>query len=109
MGQKTIFVFDTGSNSITVNNSDFNRNHVCRRGFNDSGSSVYAPYILAINNKGTPAAVSHNTNVYYYKVEYNGAVIQHMIPCISPNNEYGLYDVIREQFFGSANGQRFDG
>lgn len=31
-------------------------------------------------------------------------IIADMIPCTSPNNEVGFYDIVRERFFGSGNG-----
>ena len=40
---------------------------------------------------------------------YDGELYACLEPCINPNGVYGMYDTVREQFFGSANANAFSG
>lgn len=43
------------------------------------------------------------------KLYDNGTLIRDFIPCINPSGEYGLYDVVNNQFYGNAGTGSFTG
>lgn len=43
------------------------------------------------------------------KLYDNGTLIRDFIPCINPSGEYGLYDVVNDQFYGNAGTGSFTG
>lgn len=47
--------------------------------------------------------------VYSFKLYDNGTLIRDFIPCIKPSGEYGLYDVVNNQFYGNAGTGSFTG
>lgn len=47
--------------------------------------------------------------VYSFKLYDNGTLIRDFIPCINPSGEYGLYDVVNNQFYGNAGTGSFTG
>lgn len=104
-------IIDTARNRVLLNGLQPEINYDFSNGamFNADGSSVYPPYLLASNRAGTTGATSSKAKIYGYKVSQSGRTSAHMIPCIDPGGVYGMYDVIRRQFFGSANSSRLTG
>lgn len=43
------------------------------------------------------------------KLYDNGTLIRDFVPCINPSGEYGLYDVVNNQFYGNAGTGSFTG
>ena len=54
-----------------------------------------------INSDGTRKSSESSIARFTFTLGTN--IIADMIPCTSPNNEVGFYDIVRERFFGSGN------
>lgn len=96
---------------VTLNGSNvtFNYELAIRYAYNASGSSEIAPALFAFNNAGTIGGISNGMKLYRYKVEKDGELLQDFIPCISPEDIYGVYDLVSETFIGSSNENSFTG
>ena len=71
--------------------------------FNSGGSSVYNPYLFAMNNKGAVAAISNRTKIYGYSIKQNNAFVQNFIPCVrKADNKPGMYDTVSKTFYINA-------
>lgn len=44
---------------------------------------------------------------YSFMIKRNNKALYHFIPCISPNNIVGLYDIVNHKFYSSPNGIAF--
>lgn len=77
------------------------------------GSAVVESHVTCSDTINTPA------NAYLFFAsgyppsnnKYTGKIYEiiignaaHLVPCIDPNNEVGMYDLIRERFYGNAAG-----
>lgn len=68
------------------------------------GSNYYSGncYLFACNNNGSLSNTIYNSNrIFRFKIYNNNATILDLIPCISPNNEVGMYDLGTGTFFGN--------
>ena len=64
-------------------------------------TSTYPIYLFAVNDQGSvqyPASV----RIFYCKIYDNETLIRDYLPCISPNGEAGLYDLVSDQFYGNS-------
>ena len=64
-------------------------------------TSTYPIYLFAVNNQGSvqyPASV----RIFCCKIYDNETLIRDYLPCISPNGEAGLYDLVNDQFYGNS-------
>lgn len=59
-------------------------------------------------NSTTPITNGHG-RVYSLKLYKGGVLVRDFVPCINPSNEYGLFDILNQQFYGSANSTPFTG
>ena len=73
------------------------------------GSSVYNPALFALHNSGTVTKTNNfgNTYLYGFSVIRNNEYIVEMIPVKKNDGTIGMYDIARDQFFGSANENAF--
>ena len=87
---KTGFSFGDYSGSITV--SEF--------------QCAYPLYLLAVDTAGT---VKYQTSAKLYACRiYDGdTIVRKFIPCINPDGEVGLYDLVGAKFYGDAAGVGF--
>ena len=73
------------------------------KAFNENGSSEVHPYLFALNNAGTPLAISQDSRIYRYSVQYEGEVLQDLIPCYRKiDNAAGMYDVVNDVFYTNS-------
>ena len=71
--------------------------------FNENGSSEYHPYLFALNNAGRAVAISQDTRIYGYSVQYGDELLQSFIPCYRKSDgEIGMYDIVTRTFFQNA-------
>lgn len=59
-------------------------------------------------NDPTPVGAGHG-RIYSLKLYKNNALVRDFVPCIDPNNVYGLYDVVGSTFYSSGNSSVFTG
>lgn len=59
-------------------------------------------------NSTTPTTRGHG-RIYSLKLYKNGVLVRDFVPCINPSDEYGLFDILNKQFYGSANSTPFTG
>lgn len=65
-----------------------------------SFSSNLEIYLGALNQNGTLDSRMFNGSIYSVKIYESNTPISEMIPCIrKPDNVYGIYDKIREEFY----------
>ena len=108
---KNTLIIDTDNNVILLNNEQVSFNYNPAKPFNTSGSSVYNPTLFVFNNKGTmpQSSVSTTMRLYKYKVEQDGQLLLNYIPCLNPDQEYGVFDTVTNTFIGSSNSNKFTG
>lgn len=80
-------VCTVGSNSVTNDANTF--------------QSVYNLFLLASPEGGTPAYFA-KAKLYSCQIYDNGTLVRDFVPCINPNGEVGLYDLVTASFFGNA-------
>lgn len=94
---------NTRFNAVLINSAysvDGTSYSVTRR----TGSRNYNWFLFALNQQGSVSQNGHG-RVYSLKLYYDGSYfIRHFIPCKSPDNIVGLYDLITESFWGPTTG-----
>lgn len=103
-------LIDSANEQVLVNNlvvdcgADFSNG----KAFDENGSSVIHPYLFALNNAGTPLAISADSRIYGYSVQYGGELLQSFVPCYRrSDNEAGMYDVVNGVFYQNAGSGSF--
>lgn len=70
------------------------------KAFDENGSSEYHPYLFALNNAGRAVAISKDTRIYGYSVQYEGELLQSFVPCYRKIDKVaGMYDVVNGVFY----------
>ena len=67
--------------------------------FDLSGSAARNWYIGGYSTGATP--VLHTEDVYGYQIYSDGNLIRDYVPCVNPEGEYGLYDMVTKTFYGN--------
>lgn len=95
-------LIDSANEQVLVNNlvvncgADFSNG----KAFDENGSSVVHPYLFALNNVGTPLAITEDTRIYAYSVQYGDELLQDFIPCYRKiDNVAGMYDAVNDVFY----------
>lgn len=98
-------LIDSANEQVLVNNlvvdcgADFSN----RKAFDENGSSVVHPYLFALNNAGTPLAISKDSRIYAYSVQYGDELLQSFVPCYRKSDgEIGMYDIVTRTFYTNA-------
>lgn len=74
-------------------------------GYNNSSTTMY---LFAYSLSNTPKTDYYGTSsLYYYEVYNNDTLVNNLIPCINPNNQVGMYDLVSNTFFGNSGGGSF--
>ena len=100
-GVRNKVLIDSVDSQVLVNNVVVNcgANFSNGKAFDENGSSVVHPYLFALNNAGTPLAISEDTRIYAYSVQYGDELLQDFIPCYRKiDNVAGMYDVVNDVF-----------
>lgn len=104
-GVRNKVLIDSVDRQVIVNNlvvecgADFSNG----KAFDENGSSVVHPYLFALNNIGTPLAISEDTRIYGYSVQYGGELLQSFVPCYRKiDNVPGMYDIVNDVFYTNA-------
>ena len=95
-------LIDSANEQVLVNNLVVNcgANFSNGKAFDENGSSVVHPYLFALNNAGTPLAISKDSRIYAYSVQYGGELLQSFVPCYRKiDNVAGMYDVVNDVFY----------
>lgn len=67
------------------------------------------PLIVFACNNANEITFYAYIKLYSFKLYDNGTLIRDFIPCVDPSGEYGLYDVVNNQFYGNAGTGSFTG
>lgn len=104
-------LIDCANSQVLVNNlvvncgADFSNG----KAFDENGSSEYHPYLFALNNAGTPLAISKDSRIYGYSVQYDGELLQSFVPCYRKIDKVaGMYDVVNGVFYTNAGTGEFN-
>lgn len=95
-------LIDSVDRQVIVNNLVVNcgANFSNGKAFDENGSSELHPYLFALNNAGTPLAISEDTRIYGYSVQYEDELLQSFVPCYRKiDNVAGMYDVVNDVFY----------
>lgn len=65
---------------------------------NSSWSIDYNLPLFALNRSGEIQEFS-KSKIYYCKILENGTLVRHYIPCKSPSNELGMFDIVNSTFY----------
>ena len=104
-------LIDSANEQVLVNNLvvDCGANFSNGKAFDENGSSVVHPYLFALNNAGTPLAISKDSRIYAYSVQYGGELLQSFVPCYRKiDNVAGMYDVVNDVFYTNAGTGKFN-
>ena len=110
-GVRNKVLIDSVNKQVLVNDTviDCGANFNNGRAFDENGSSEYHPYLFALNNAGKTVAISEDTRIYGYSVQYEGEVLQDLIPCYRKiDNAAGMYDVVNDVFYTNAGTGEFN-
>lgn len=59
-------------------------------------------YLFALNRQGGSMQYPASCRMYSCKIYDNGTLIRNYVPCLTPSNEVGLYDIVNGVFYGNA-------
>lgn len=102
---------ETGTISGLANGSphevDFNKNTISIDGSTvlTMGTSTFSvSYNLALfaNNRAGGIAEKTIMVLYYFQIYNGNTIVRDYIPCINPDGEAGLYDMVNSKFYGNA-------
>ena len=90
-----------GNIEIDKNKAVTSMNGVSVTGEKNTFSATYNLYLCGTNTGGS---LSHGFKgkLYSCKIYDNGALVRNFVPCINPNGEVGLYDLVTAGFFGNS-------
>lgn len=71
-----------------------------------STNQTYNWYLFALNQQNSATQNGHG-RVYSLKLYVKSYLVGDFVPCKNANNVVGLYDLVTETFFGSANASTF--
>lgn len=71
-------------------------------------TSPYRMALFAIGRKNISCS-KNSIRIYSFKIFESGEPVRDFVPCINPDGEYGMYDLVTEQFFGNAGSGAFTG
>lgn len=103
-------LIDSANEQVLVNNLVVNcgANFDNGKAFDENGSSELHPYLFALNNAGTPLAISEDSRIYGYSVQYEGELLQSFVPCYRKiDNVAGMYDVVNDVFYTNSGSGTF--
>lgn len=66
-----------------------------------SFTCAYTMAIFALN-RGTVAYPNAGMKLYYFRIYDNDVLVRDYVPCMNPDGEIGLYDVVNDQFYGNS-------
>lgn len=108
--------FPSGSNRISIsantwydatmnynNSRTFTINNTTKSISGTQGTFTKTIVLLGHNRAGTMASAESSFGRTTFTLGTGDNIIADMIPCKAPNDEVGFYDIVREQFYGSAN------
>ncbi len=104
-------LIDSVDEQVLVNDTviDCGANFNNGRAFDENGSSEYHPYLFALNNAGRAVAISEDTRIYGYSVQYEGELLQSFVPCYRKIDKVaGMYDVVNGVFYTNAGTGKFN-
>ena len=82
-------------------------NGVAGNGVYSGSKSVGIPqYLFALNVDGG-ARFQSKVKMYAFSITERGNLVRDFVPCISPNNEVGMYDTVTATFFGNSGSGAF--
>ena len=105
-GVRQVIVMDSGTGKVTVNGEEITLTTSPADAFNESGSSVYHPYLCGANMVGSTGYTS-NFTVYGYEVREGGVLVQKLVPCKDGTDAVGFYDTVRHVFMPSSGSVAF--
>ena len=75
---------------------------------NTAGTVSRSFYLCAQNNTNGPSNYA-KVNIYSCQIYENDTLVRDFVPCISGNDEVGMYDILNNQFYGNAGSGAFTG
>lgn len=74
---------------------------------NSGRTHTWGTSLFSIMNANRNPERFVEARLYYFKLFVEGALVRDMVPCISPDNIAGLYDLANDKFYSSLNGAEF--
>ena len=74
-----------------------------------SHNPSYTQNNICIFASSAGSNIASTASCKYFKIWLEGVLVRHFIPCIDPNNIVGMYDLVNDVFYGSANSTNFNG
>lgn len=100
------------SQDVTLNGSNIITAKLSQAGLLVDGKTVWTPTTTMFNvaqnmvlmalNRGGSISEKLTGKLYYAKITGNGSLIRNFIPCINPDGETGLYDLVNNRFYANA-------
>lgn len=91
-------LYDIEFGDFYVKNLDTGENIISGKSWGDT-IQYYSDPIMIMKYKDSQEAKG---KVYYSQVYETGTLVRDLLPCINPQGEIGLYDLVTKQFFGNA-------
>lgn len=110
-GVRNRVLIDSVNEQVLVNGvvSDCGPDFSNGKPFDEDGSSQYHPYLFALNNAGRAVAISEDTRIYGYSVQYGDRLLQSFVPCYRKIDKVaGMYDVVNGVFYTNAGTGKFN-
>lgn len=71
-----------------------------------SYNNGFPMYMFALNNTGSTSNFVSG-KLYNAKIVQNGIIVRNFVPCVNPNGNIGLYDLVTSAFFGNEGTEAF--
>lgn len=76
----------------------------------NSFSSAFNLFLLSLNENGTENSIRRiSAKLYACQIYDNDVLVRDYVPCMTDTGEYGLYDLVNDQFYGNAGTGVFHG
>jgi hypothetical protein len=85
LNKNSLYIDGTLGGTLTANNFQ-------------SANSIY---LLSCNQNGSPLNYTVYLKIYACQIYDNGTLVRDFVPCINPDGEVGLYDIVGKAFYGN--------
>lgn len=111
LGKKVWSTYSSVQGDYNRHTYDWNKNNIYKDGVlvasntyaNYNCSDNLAIFTTILNGTSYEASLKMLGRVYWFKIYDNGTLVRDLVPCKNPNDVVGLYDIVNDVFYGSAN------
>ena len=97
----TIGNVPVGTLFISQDSNTYSMNNISGSFSHQEFQCQYSLFLFKLNSAGSQSGGSLNGKLYFCRIYSNNSLVRNYVPCINPDGEIGLYDIVSGSFFGN--------